>query len=101
MLEELCALDQVVAVRDQFPPGLHSENGHAQLAHRHFHQERPVVLQVFGDEPVAVLRDGTPLSKLATLAQFETANTGWRFDPQVRFLFIKFNHTGGTTKINF
>ena len=62
---------------------------------------RPVVLQMFGDEPVAVMRDGAALSKLATLAQFEAADTGWRADSQAQFIFIKFQHRGGTTKVNF
>jgi alpha-D-xyloside xylohydrolase len=62
---------------------------------------RPVVLQIFGDEPVAIRRDGAALSKLATVAQFETADTGWRADPQARFIFVKFQHLGGTTNVNF
>jgi alpha-D-xyloside xylohydrolase len=62
---------------------------------------RPVVLQIFGDEPVAIRRDGAALSKLATVAQFETADTGWRADPQARFIFVKFQHLGGTTTVNF
>jgi hypothetical protein len=62
---------------------------------------RPVVLQVFGKEPTAVLRDGAPLGKLGTLAQFEAADAGWRADPQTGFIFVKFQHQGGTTKVNF
>ena len=62
---------------------------------------RPVVLQIFGDEPVAMLRDGAALSKLATVAQFETADTGWRADPHTRFIFVKFQHLGGTTSVKF
>jgi alpha-glucosidase (family GH31 glycosyl hydrolase) len=62
---------------------------------------RPVVLQIFGDEPVAIRRDGAALSKLATVAQFETADTGWRADPHTRFIFVKFQHLGGTTNVNF
>jgi len=62
---------------------------------------RPVMLQIFGDEPVTIMRDGIALSKLATVAQFETADTGWRADPQSRVIFVKFQHRGGTTNVNF
>lgn len=62
---------------------------------------RPVVLQIFGDEPVAMMRDGVVLSKLATVAEFEAADTGWRADPHARFTFVKFQHRGGTTNVNF
>ena len=62
---------------------------------------RSVVLQILGDEPVAVTRDGIALNKFTTSAQFEAADTGWRADTQARFVFIKFQHFGGTTKIDF
>jgi hypothetical protein len=61
---------------------------------------RPVVLQLFGDEPGAVMRDGAVLTRLVTSAQFDAAETGWRTDTQARFILIKFQHGGGTTKVN-
>jgi alpha-D-xyloside xylohydrolase len=60
---------------------------------------RPVGLQLLADEPLAVVRDGKALAKLATPAQFDAANTGWRADAQARLVFIKFQHAGGTTKV--
>ena len=62
---------------------------------------RLVVLQIFAEEPAAISRDGVVVSKLATLAEFESSDTGWRADPQSRFIFVKFQHLGGTTKVNF
>jgi alpha-D-xyloside xylohydrolase len=62
---------------------------------------RPVIIQVFGNEPAGVTRDGQNLAKRSTLSEFEAANTGWRFDPVSGFLFIKFAHTGGSTQILF
>jgi hypothetical protein len=61
---------------------------------------RPVVLKLFGDAPVAVMRDGAVLTRLATSAQFDAVETGWRVDTQTRFILIKFQHAGGTTKVN-
>jgi hypothetical protein len=62
---------------------------------------RPVVLQILADEPVMVTRDDTALPQRATPAEFEAADTGWRFDASARLLLIKFQHPGGTTQINF
>jgi alpha-glucosidase (family GH31 glycosyl hydrolase) len=60
---------------------------------------RPVVLQLLVDEPVAVVRDGTALVRLATPTEFDAADTGWRADAQARLVLIKFKHAGGTTKV--
>jgi alpha-D-xyloside xylohydrolase len=63
---------------------------------------RPVLLQLLAKEPTAVMRDGTPVPKFATATQLEAAPAGWRADSQgVGFVVIKFQHTGGITKINF
>jgi alpha-D-xyloside xylohydrolase len=62
---------------------------------------RPVELRILGDPPSAVARDGTALAKAATQAQYDAADSAWRFDAQTRFIFIKFQHLGGTTKVNF
>jgi alpha-D-xyloside xylohydrolase len=61
---------------------------------------RAVILQLLADEPAAVERDGTALARLATTAQFDAAVTGWRADAQARLVSIKFQHTGGVTKID-
>ena len=62
---------------------------------------RPVLLQVLTKEPAAVVRDGTPVPKVATAAQFDGAATGWRADSQAGLVFIKFQHAGAVTKIDF
>jgi len=62
---------------------------------------RAVLLQVLAKEPGSVARDGTPIPKLVTAAQLDVAATGWRVDSQTGFIFIKFQHTGGVTKIIF
>ena len=61
---------------------------------------RAVELRILGDPPGAVTRDGTALVKAATPAAYDAADSGWRFDAQTRFIFIKFQHAGGTTKVN-
>jgi alpha-D-xyloside xylohydrolase len=62
---------------------------------------RAVMLQILGDAPAAVTRDGTPLSKLVTGAEFDSATVGWRADTINRLILIKFQHGGGTTTIQF
>jgi alpha-D-xyloside xylohydrolase len=62
---------------------------------------RPVILQVFGNEPSSVTRDGQSLAKLATSADFEATGAGWRFDPATQFLSVKFAHTGGSARVTF
>jgi len=62
---------------------------------------RGVLLQILAKEPAAVVRDGGPVPKLATAAQLDAAATGWRADAQAGFIFIKFQHAGGITKIEF
>ena len=56
---------------------------------------RSATLQVSGPEPPAVTLNGANVTKLATLAEFETQATGWRFDAATKFASIKFAHTGG------
>jgi alpha-D-xyloside xylohydrolase len=62
---------------------------------------RPVLLRVLTKEPGAVTRDGAAVPKLATPAQFDGAVTGWRADSQAELVFIKFQHAGGVTRIDF
>jgi len=59
---------------------------------------RPIILKVLAGEPAAVALDGAPLAKI-TASAFETATSGWRFDSE--FVFIKFQHPGGTALIRF
>jgi alpha-D-xyloside xylohydrolase len=62
---------------------------------------RPVTIQVFGNEPASITRDGQSLLKLNTPSEFDSATAGWRFDPAAGLLFIKFAHTGGSTQLLF
>jgi alpha-D-xyloside xylohydrolase len=60
---------------------------------------RSVTFQIFIAEPAKVTRDGATLFKTSTSAQFDAVDTGWHFDAQSKFLFVKFPHIGGTTKV--
>ena len=60
---------------------------------------RPVLLQILGDAPSAILRDGAALPQRGTQAELDAAVTGWHFDSSTRFISIKFQHSGGSTKI--
>jgi hypothetical protein len=60
---------------------------------------RPVVLQMLGDSPAAISRDGAPLLQRATQAAFDAVDSGWHFDSSTGFTSIKLQHTGGSTKI--
>jgi alpha-D-xyloside xylohydrolase len=62
---------------------------------------RAVMLQILGDEPATVLRDGIPITKFATAGEFDAVDTGWRADKNTRLLQIKFQHEGGMTTIQF
>jgi alpha-D-xyloside xylohydrolase len=62
---------------------------------------RRLQLQVLADAPAAVKRDGVTLPQLASAADFETAGTGWRADPQTRLILVKFQHGGGNTTLEF
>jgi alpha-glucosidase (family GH31 glycosyl hydrolase) len=64
-------------------------------------EARRVRLQVLGDEPPGVTRDGVALTKFASAAELGAANAGWRADAQARQIFIEFEHPGGTTMIQF
>jgi alpha-D-xyloside xylohydrolase len=60
---------------------------------------RRVMLQILGDAPPVVKRDDIVLPKASTPAEFNAAGDAWRFDPQVRIIFVKFGHLGGTTTV--
>jgi alpha-D-xyloside xylohydrolase len=62
---------------------------------------RPIILQVFSKEPAQVTRNGNGLQKQTTPAGFDVAESGWRFDSATAFVFIKFSHQGGLTRIQF
>ena len=62
---------------------------------------RRIELQVLGDEPASVTRNGAALTKFATPEEFDAADAGWRADAQTRLIFVKFPHGGGTTTIHF
>ena len=62
---------------------------------------RAVLLQLLTKEPATVTRDGAPVPKFATAEQLDAAATGWRADSQAGFIFIKFQHAGGVTRIIF
>jgi alpha-D-xyloside xylohydrolase len=62
---------------------------------------RPLLLQVLAKEPATVTRDGAPVPKIVNTVQFDGAATGWRADPQTGLVFIKFQHAGGVTEIDF
>ena len=67
---------------------------------------RSIVLQVLAPEPTQVKLDGTVLTKSPTESAFEGASSGWRVSPDplrssASFLFIKFPHPGGTTRVDF
>jgi alpha-glucosidase (family GH31 glycosyl hydrolase) len=62
---------------------------------------RAVRLQILSAVPSRVTRDGITLSKLATAAELDAAAAGWRADAQTGLIFVKFQHGGGTTTIDF
>jgi alpha-D-xyloside xylohydrolase len=62
---------------------------------------REIELEVLGDAPAAVERDGAALPRFTSAAEFEAAHTGWRSDAQSRRIFIKFQHGGGGSTIQF
>ena len=60
---------------------------------------RRLILQVLSKEPAQVIHDGQSLQKFSTKADFDAAERGWRFDGATSFVFIKFSHLGGSTRI--
>lgn len=61
---------------------------------------RPVILQIPGDAPSVIKRDGIVLPRASTPAEFNAEGDAWRFDPQARIVFVKFSHLGGTTTVS-
>jgi hypothetical protein len=60
---------------------------------------RRLMLQVFGEEPGRVQREGAMLSRLANRTVFDATDAGWYYDGMLRFSFIKFQHLGGSVQI--
>jgi alpha-D-xyloside xylohydrolase len=59
---------------------------------------RAVLLRVLAKRPFQVVRDGNTLSEVASEFAFGAANEGWRFDPALGVVLVKFTHAGGTTR---
>jgi alpha-glucosidase (family GH31 glycosyl hydrolase) len=59
---------------------------------------RPVVLKVLANEPAGVTLNGAPLAKVSAPG-FATSVSVWHFE--AGFVFIKFQHPGGTAQIRF
>lgn len=62
---------------------------------------RPMLLRVLTSKPSTVTRDGVAVPELSTPTQFDAAVTGWRADAQAGLVFMKFEHSGGGTQIDF
>jgi hypothetical protein len=60
---------------------------------------RPVMLQIPGDRPAAITRDGSILPEGVTEAALDAANAAWRFDAAKRLIVIKFQHAGASSTI--
>jgi len=57
------------------------------------------MLQILGDSPAAITRDGTVLPQVVTAAALDAANAAWRFDAPQRLILVKFQHAGATSTI--
>jgi hypothetical protein len=63
-------------------------------------QSQTFMLEVHADaQPASVVRDGAALAVLESATALDAAPSGWRFDPQSRSVFVKFEHGGGTSSI--
>jgi alpha-glucosidase (family GH31 glycosyl hydrolase) len=60
---------------------------------------RQILLQILGDAPASVTRDGNVLPEVVTAAHLDSANTAWRFDASKRLILVKFQHAGATSTI--
>ncbi len=63
---------------------------------------RAITYKVFASTgPAGVEKNGLRLGHLLTLTDFNTAATGWFYDGAAKFLYIKFQHSGGSATITF
>lgn len=60
---------------------------------------RPVALRVRGSVPAGVQRDGVRLPRYTNEAEYAAASLGWYHEAEVGQVRIKYNHPGGTTRI--
>jgi alpha-D-xyloside xylohydrolase len=60
---------------------------------------RPLLLQLHRPAPASVTRDGAALPQSPTQAAFDAATEAWRADVQMKMLFVKFAHSGGSSTI--
>ncbi|GEM_PF-447306 len=61
---------------------------------------RPITLKIFAtNSPAGVERNGLRLPHLATQNDFDAASIGWFFDGAAKFLYVKFQQTGGNATI--
>ncbi len=61
---------------------------------------RRLQLQVLGNTPAMVKRDGMALPQFNSSPEFDAAGSGWRMDAQTGMIFVKFQHSGGNTNID-
>jgi alpha-D-xyloside xylohydrolase len=63
---------------------------------------RAITLKVFESaSPTGVERNGIRLPKFTTQAAFNSASLGWFYDGTGQFLYVKFQHGGGTATVMF
>jgi alpha-glucosidase (family GH31 glycosyl hydrolase) len=60
---------------------------------------RRMVIQLFGDVPHLIARDGATLTKVANQGALDVVDAGWHYDAASRFSFVKFPHPGGSVQI--
>ena len=62
---------------------------------------RRIQLQILAKIPTIVVKDGTALPRFPTEKEFDQAEIGWRADSQTGKFFVKFDHLGGATMMEF
>lgn len=60
---------------------------------------RAVAFDILADSPDAITRDGVAIQRFITAADLAAVDVGWRADAQMRHVFIKFSHQGGSTTL--
>jgi alpha-D-xyloside xylohydrolase len=63
---------------------------------------RPITFKVFETaSPAGVERNGLRLTHLLSQNDFNNAATGWFYDGAAKFLYVKFQHDGGSATVSF
>jgi alpha-D-xyloside xylohydrolase len=63
---------------------------------------RPISLMIFENAaPAGVERNGIRMPHLNTQTDFGAASLGWFYDSTAKFLYVKFQHSGGNTTVTF